>query len=63
MVDLEIYAMGEPTGAKLTVDPASVQAVQELPGKPRACKVVFKDGKHRICVGFADEVLAKLGKK
>ena len=63
MVELEIYAMGEPTGAMLTVDPGSVQAIQELPGKPRVSKVVFKDGKHRICVGFPDEVLAKLGKK
>ena len=54
--------MGEPTGAKLTIDPASVQAVQELPGKPRASKVVFKDGKHRICVGYPGEILAKLGK-
>ena len=36
MVELEIYFMGEPTGAKITIDPASVQDVQELPGKPRA---------------------------
>ena len=63
MVELEIYAMGEPTGAMLTVDPVSVQAVQELPGKPRASKVVFKDGTHRICVGYPEEVLAKLGKR
>ena len=62
MVELEIYAMGEPTGAKVMIDPASVQAVQELPGKPRASKVVFKDGKSRICVGFPEEVLEKLGK-
>ena len=63
MVELEIYAMGEPTGAKLTIDPASVQAVQELPGRPRASKVIFKDGKYRICVGFPEEVTAKLGGK
>ena len=61
MVELEIYAMGEPTGAILVIDPASVHAVEELPGKPRASKVVFKDGKYRICVGFPDEVRAKLG--
>jgi hypothetical protein len=36
---------------------------QEPPGKPRASKVTFKDGKNRICVGFPDEVRAKLGKK
>ena len=28
IVELEIYAVGEPTGAKLIIDPASVQAVQ-----------------------------------
>lgn len=62
-VELEIYAMGEPTGAMLLIEPGSVQDVQELPGKPRASKVIFKDGKNRICVGFPDEVRAKLGKK
>ena len=44
-VELEIYAMGEPTGAMLLIEPGSVQDVQELPGKPRASKVIFKDGK------------------
>jgi len=63
MVELEIYFMGEPTGAKITIDPASVQDVQELPGKPRASKVIFKDGKSRICVGFPEEVRARLGKR
>ena len=41
MVELEIYAMGEPTGAKIKIDPAFVAGVEELPGKPRASKVVF----------------------
>ncbi len=63
VVELEIYAMGEPTGTKLKIDAANVQDVQELPGKPRASKVIFKDGKNRFCVGFPDEVRAKLGKK
>ena len=62
-VELEIYAMGEPTGAMLLIEPGSVQDVQELPGKPRASKVIFKDGKNRICAGFPDEVRAKLGTK
>jgi hypothetical protein len=55
--------MEEPTGTKLKIDPASVQDVQELPGKPRASKVIFKDGQNRICVGFPNEVRGKLGKK
>ncbi len=63
VVELEIYAIREPTRTKLKIDPASVQDVQEPPGKPRASKVIFKDGKNRICVGFPDEVRAKLGKK
>jgi hypothetical protein len=63
MVDLEIYAMGEPTGTKITIDPAFVAGVEELPGKPRASKVVFMDRTQRICVGYPDEVRAKLGKK
>jgi len=29
--ELEIYAMGEPTGAKLVIDLASAQAVQDSP--------------------------------
>ena len=62
-VELEIYAMGEPTGTKVKIDAASVQDVEELPGKPRASKVIFKDGKNRICVGFPDEVRAKQGTK
>ena len=63
MVELEIYAMGEPTGAKIEIDPAFVAGVEELPGKPRASKVVFMDRTQRICVGYPDEVRAKLGKK
>jgi hypothetical protein len=61
MVELEIYAMGEPTGAK--IDPAFVAGVEGLPGKPRASKVVFMDRTQRIFVGYPDEVRAKLGKK
>ena len=45
MVELEIYAMGEPTGTKIMIDPASVQAVEGLPGCPGASKVVFDDEK------------------
>jgi hypothetical protein len=63
MVELEIYAMGEPTGAKIKIDPAFVAGVEELPGKPRASKIVFMDRTQRVCVGYADEVRAKLGKK
>jgi hypothetical protein len=39
VVELEIYAMGEPTGAKIKIDPAFVAGVEGLPGKPRAIKV------------------------
>ena len=63
MVELEIYAMGEPTGAKVNIDPAFVASVEELPGKPRASKVVFVDRTQRICVGYPDEIRSKLGKK
>jgi hypothetical protein len=63
MVELESYFMGEPTGAKIEIDPAFVAGVEELPGKPRASKVVFMDRTHRICVGYPEEVRAKLGKK
>ena len=63
MVELEIYAMGEPTGAKIEIDPKFVAGVEELPGKPRASKVVFMDRTQRICVGYPEEVRAKLGKK
>jgi hypothetical protein len=63
MVELEIYAMGVPTGAKIKVDSNFVAAVEELPGKPRASRVVFRDGTHRTCVGYPEEVLAQLGKK
>ena len=63
MVELEIYALGEPTGTEITIDPASVQAVEGLPGNPRASKVVFKDEKYCFCVSYPDEVRAKLGKK
>jgi hypothetical protein len=63
MVVLEIYAMGEPTGAKFTVEPATVQAIEQLPGKPRASKVVFKNGTYRTCVGDPEEVMGKLGKQ
>ena len=60
MVELEIYAMGEPTGAKIKIDPLRGE---ELPGKPRASKIVFMDRTQRICVGYPEEVRAKLGKK
>jgi len=63
MVELDIYAMGKPTGAKITVDPAFVATVEALPGNPRASKVVFQNRTHRACVGYPEEVLAKLGKK
>jgi hypothetical protein len=63
MVELEIYAMGEPTGAKIKIDPAFVAGIEELPGKPRASKVVFMDRTQRICVGYPDEIRSKLGKK
>ncbi len=63
MVELEIYAMGEPTGAKVNVDPNFVAGVEELPGRPRASKVVFMDRSQRFYVGYPEEVRAKLGKK
>jgi len=50
MVELEIYAMGEPTGAEIKVDPAFVAGVEELPGKPRAS--VGQRGRQRC--GTAD---------
>jgi hypothetical protein len=56
-------SMGEPTGAKIEIDPAFVAGVEELPGKPRASKVVFMDRTQRICVGFPEEVRARLGKR
>ena len=62
MVELETYAMGEPTGAKIKVDPDFATGIEELPGKPRARKVLFMDRSQHICVGYPEEVRAKLGK-
>ena len=55
MVELEIYAMGEPTGTKIDIDPDFVAGVEEL-------KVLFMDRSQHICVGYPEEVRAKLGK-
>ncbi len=36
MVELEIYAMGEPTGAKITIAPASSRICVDFPEEVRA---------------------------
>ena len=60
MVELESYYSGRAACVVIVIDPMSVSAIEDVPDKPDATKLVFKDASERIVSGSRDEVIAKL---